>query len=223
MTDKKTKFSAPTHLELSQGESFSSDKTNLLENIQNQLMTDEQRKAYYAQIKAESYMRWLAFYYLGRREHSQKELREKLLAKQCSIEAVEKLLEEFAQEGYQSDERMTSAVIKEGIRKGHGHQRILQTLKQHKLNTIQRLSDIDNWINNHTEFFTDSQTIENQDNTEIDWLLLAVEARVKKYGSALPTTAKDKAKQFRFLQYRGFTADICFEALKYNLDNLVVP
>ncbi len=102
---------------------------DLLKNIENQLMTDEERQAYHAKIKGESYMRWLAFYYLGRREHSQKELREKLLAKDCDSEAVEALLIEFANEGYQSDERMTSALIKDSIGKKHGTIRIFQTLK----------------------------------------------------------------------------------------------
>ena len=55
------------------------DPKDLLDNIQRQLMSDEARQAYHAKIKAESYMRWLAFYYLGRREHSQKELRDKLM------------------------------------------------------------------------------------------------------------------------------------------------
>ena len=54
------------------------DPKSLLETIENQLMTDEQRQAYHDKLKAESYMRWLAFYYLGRREQSKKELRDKL-------------------------------------------------------------------------------------------------------------------------------------------------
>ena len=40
------------------------DPKSLLETIENQLMTDEQRQAYHDKLKAESYMRWLAFYYL---------------------------------------------------------------------------------------------------------------------------------------------------------------
>ena len=54
------------------------DPKSLLETIENQLMTDEQRQAYHDKLKAESYMHWLAFYYLGRREQSKKELRDKL-------------------------------------------------------------------------------------------------------------------------------------------------
>lgn len=200
---------------------------NILTNIQSQLMSDEEREAYHAKIKGESYMRWLAFYYLGRREHSKKELREKLLAKECEPQAVEDLLEEFEQEGYQSDDRMTSALIKDGIGKKHGKIRIFQTLKKHGLTTVSSVNDIQNWIDEHGEFFSDliiNATAEEQeeiiDNFEVDWLAQAVEARVKKYGDSIPTDPKEKSRQLRFLQYRGFDMSVCFEALKYNLESL---
>lgn len=200
---------------------------DLLKKLESQLMTDEEREAYHAKIKGESYMRWLAFYYLGRREHSQKELREKLLAKNCNPDAVEKLLIEFAQEGYQSDERMTSALIKDGITKKHGKIRIYQTLKKHGLKTLGSASDVNDWIDNHSEFFSDliiNATSEEQeeinDNYEVDWLAQAVEARVQKYGDSIPTDQKEKARQLRFLQYRGFDMSVCFDALKYNLTKL---
>ena len=54
----------------------------------------------------------------------------------------------------------------------------------------------------------------------VDWLKLAVSARTKKYGDDIPTEPKDKARQLRFLQYRGFNTDICFEALNYTLETL---
>lgn len=199
----------------------------LLANIQNQLMTDEERQAYHAKIKGESYMRWLAFYYLGRREHSKKELREKLLAKACEPQAVEYLLQEFESEGYQSDERMTSALIKDGIGKKHGKIRILQTLKKHGLTTISSATEVQTWIDEHGEFFSDlmiNVTAEEQENLNenyaVDWLAQAVEARVKKYGDDIPTDPKEKARQLRFLQYRGFDMSVCFDALKHNLDTL---
>lgn len=200
---------------------------NILTNIQSQLMSDEERTAYHAKIKGESYMRWLAFYYLGRREHSKKELREKLLAKECEPQAVEDLLQEFESEGYQSDERMTSALIKDGIGKKHGKIRILQTLKKHGLSTISSVDDIQMWIDEHGEFFSDlmiNATAKEQENLNenyaVDWLAQAVEARVKKYGEAIPTEPKEKARQLRFLQYRGFDMSVCFDALKHNLDTL---
>ena len=54
----------------------------------------------------------------------------------------------------------------------------------------------------------------------VDWLKMAVTARTKKYGDNIPVEQKEKAKQLRFLQYRGFKSDICFEALNYTLDSL---
>lgn len=211
------------------------DPKNLLETVQNQLMTDEERQAYHAKLKADSYMRWLAFYYLGRREQSQFELREKLLAKDCDPQAVEALLQEFVDEGYQSDERMTSALIKEGIGKNYGTIRIYQTLKKHGLTTITSASQINTWIEEHSDFFNDliindlekdeslDNALEKQDldqNYEVDWLTQAVEARCRKYGDSIPTDPKEKARQLRFLQYRGFGMDVCFDALKYDLASL---
>ena len=63
---------------------------------------------------------------------------------------------------------------------------------------------------------------DNEDNIVdgVDWLKLAVIARTKKYGDNVPTEQKDKAKQLRFLQYRGFNTDVCFAALNYTTDTL---
>jgi regulatory protein len=41
---------------------------------------------------------------------------------------------------------------------------------------------------------------------EREWLEPARRLRRRKFGAALPDTAAGKAKQARFLQYRGFTA-----------------
>lgn len=206
---------------------------NLLNGVQNQLMTDEERKAYHAKIKADSYMRWLAFYYLGRREQSQHELREKLLAKDCDPASVEALLQEFIEEGYQSDERMTSALIKEGIGKKYGTIRIYQILKKHGLTTVTSANQINLWIDEHSDFFNDLilNDIEDHDdqkpfnhfehdNYEVNWLIQAIEARVRKFGDAIPTDLKEKARQLRFLQYRGFDMGTCFDAIKYDLDSV---
>lgn len=202
----------------------------LLANLQSQLISEEARQAYRDQVKGEAYMRWLAFYYLGRREHSQRELRDKLLAKGCKTNAVEALLSEFIAEGYQSDERMTSALIKDGITKKHGIIRIYQTLKKHGLTTLTSASQINPWIEAHGDFFSDliinepppdvSGNASPADTYEVDWLQQAVEARVRKYGDSLPTDPKEKARQLRFLQYRGFSMDVCFDALKYTLASL---
>lgn len=51
------------------------------------------------------------------------------------------------------------------------------------------------------------------DSGDIDWYQLAKEARIKKFGDALPSEPKEKNKQIRHLQYKGFTMDMIFEAL----------
>ncbi|STW38650.1 Regulatory protein RecX [Klebsiella pneumoniae] len=51
------------------------------------------------------------------------------------------------------------------------------------------------------------------DNSDIDWYQLAKAARIKKFGEALPSEPKEKNKQIRHLQYKGFTMDMIFEAL----------
>lgn len=174
-----------------------------------------------AHNQSDSYMRWLAFYYLGNREHSKKELYDKLTNKGCDHHKVCALLVEFEQSGYQSDDRMTSSLIKEGIRKKHGTIRILQTLKKHGLHTVSSADDIKTWIAEHSVFAElivhDNTDNYQTDKADIDWLVQAVKVRVQKYGDTVPTNPKDKARQLRFLQYRGFEMSICFDALKYDL------
>lgn len=167
--------------------------------------------------RAINYMRWLAFYYLSKRELSQHELRQKLLAKDCDADAVEMLLIEFAEKGYQSDERCAYMIIRESIRKARGKQYIHQAFKEARLNFDSSLDDMIAQAGIDT--LTDGTALDSC-HDKIDWLYLAVEARCKKYGNAPPQTPKEKAKQLRFLQYRGYEMSVCFDALKYTLDDL---
>ena len=49
---------------------------------------------------------------------------------------------------------------------------------------------------------------------EHDWFDLAQQTRSKKFGEELPTERKEQARQLRFLQYRGFSSEQCWSALK---------
>jgi regulatory protein len=46
------------------------------------------------------------------------------------------------------------------------------------------------------------------DGLGVDWLVAARAARAKRFGDQLPGGAADRGAQMRFLQYRGFPADI---------------
>jgi regulatory protein len=54
----------------------------------------------------------------------------------------------------------------------------------------------------------DSETVEQAfGTTGTDWIQAAREARRRKFGPDLPADARARAKQARFLQYRGFSSD----------------
>lgn len=165
--------------------------------------------------KQTRYLRWLAFYYLSRRELSRHELRAKLIAKDCNPLQIDELLIEFADKGYQSDERCATMLVREAVRKGRGIHHIKDSLKKAGLDA-KDFGGLDELIARSGETLTDGTVLEGGAD-EIDWLKLAVEARCKKYGDTPPKDPKDKARQLRFLQYRGFEMDVCFEALKMTL------
>lgn len=181
------------------------------------LKTPEQREAEREHIKADSRLRWLAFYYLSIREHSRQELKDKLIAKQQNPDKVDALLDEFAEKGLQSEQRAAIMLIKESIRKGRGRRRIEHDFRQRKLDLPANIDEIIELAQSESQSFADYVA---DDGEQVNWLALAVEARVKKYGNAIPTMPKDKVKQLRFLQYRGFKAEVCYQAIKLNMQSL---
>lgn len=194
---------------------------NLPAALKAYLRTPEQRRADIDAIKAESRLRWLAFYYLSRREYGKAELKQKLLDKEQDPEKIDALLEEFEEKGYQSDYRTTLMLIRENIRKGRGRGRIKQEFYRKKITMPANIDELIDMANAESEEFSEFVD-DSADNLVdgVDWLKLAVAARTKKYGDDVPTEQKDKARQLRFLQYRGFKSDICFAALNYTLGTL---
>lgn len=194
---------------------------NLPAALKAYLRTPEQRQADIDAIKAESRLRWLAFYYLSRREYGKAELKQKLLDKEQDPDKIDALLDEFAEKGYQSDYRTTLMLIRENIRKGRGRARIKQEFYHKKIAMPGNIDELIDMANAESEEFSEFIDEDTDNLVEgVDWLKLAVTARTKKYGDDIPTEQKDKARQLRFLQYRGFNTDICFEALNYTLDTL---
>lgn len=130
---------------------------------------------------------------LTRREHSEYELRHKLLDLGATEVEILLILNEFKEKNWQNDERFCQAFIRHHAHKGHGEVMIKQELKQRGI------------VN--SDFITTELE-------EYDWFLLAQETRSKKFGEALPTERKEQARQYRFLQYRGFNNEQCWHALK---------
>ncbi|OBY74700.1 regulatory protein RecX [Acinetobacter gyllenbergii] len=138
-----------------------------------------------------SRLRSYAFALLTRRDYSQAELITKLNQYAINPEEVTKLVEELAQQNYQSDQRVAELTLASQLRKGKGLQRIKQALKAKQLDA---------------ELITE----ELQD---VDWLDQAYQLKLKKFGQEVATDPKIKAKQIRFLQYRGFDMGVIMKAI----------
>ncbi len=142
-------------------------------------------------------LRGLAFAMLGRREHSEQEFKQKLLDLDADPDEVAELIKEFQTSQYQSDQRMAEMIVRANVRKGRGPVRVKQTLRERNV-------DVE---------------LAQENLADTDWLSLARTLRVKKFGSELPTDPKEKARQLRFLQYRGFDMQTCTRAISgYELE-----
>lgn len=126
-----------------------------------------------------------AIYLLTQREHSAEELRRKLLKADFAFDEIEQNLHTLAESGLQSDQRFAEAYANSRSSKGFGSQRIRQELKERSVAT----SHIDAALTQ----------------IEIDWFSLAATVRIKRFGKHCPDDFRERAKQQRFLQYRGFT------------------
>ncbi len=125
---------------------------------------------------------------LSRREHSVRELRQKLQRKfECDASLINEELKRLTAENYQSDRRFAEAFIVSRTRKGFGPQRLTLELKERGIQ-----SDIvDEFLPQDIEY----------------WVGIASSVRQKRFASQ-PENLKEQMKQSRFLQYRGFSADI---------------
>jgi regulatory protein len=125
-----------------------------------------------------------AINYLSNRELSQLELEQKLIANAVAPTVVAQVIAQLIAKGYQSDARFAAAYVKMRIAKGYGLLYIRQALQQRGIEATLISATV-------AEFAP-------------DWLQLARQARIKRFGTALPNNSKDYAKQSRFLYQRGF-------------------
>lgn len=139
-------------------------------------------------------VREAAMDYLSRREHTTHELAQKLLNKEYETEEVHEALEKLSAEGLLSDERFVEAFVYHRMHRGSGPFKIHAELRQKGV--------------------SDAMIAEFLDERDSAWLNIAQEVRVKKFGPAFPSDIKEKARQARFLQQRGFTHEQTRVALR---------
>jgi len=125
--------------------------------------------------------------FLARREYGQTELIRKLADKGFERDVAAEAVTRLTLDGLQSDERFTEAFVQSRINQGKGPVRIRLDLGQKGI--------------------SDSLIEVVLEEAGADWRALAREQRIKKFGQDLPPDFKEKARQMRFLQYRGFEQD----------------
>lgn len=138
-------------------------------------------------------IRIVALDLLAQREHSRLELQNKLLQKDFAHDEVELLLNTLIAENLLSDERFCEAFIRNRIKKGQGGLRIKEELRQRGIS---------------------NELISHYLNSQNDWQEKLAIVRRKKFGDAIPKDFKERAKQMRFLQYRGFSIEQINEAFR---------
>jgi len=124
---------------------------------------------------------------LSGREHSIEELRRKLVRKGYPPQTIDPVIQKLAGKRLVSDERFTANFVHHHAKRGQGPLRIRAALRQQGI--------------------ADSQVEEALQSADVDWVQLAREVRRRKFGAVSPRSLGERAKQARFLQYRGFDAE----------------
>ncbi len=124
---------------------------------------------------------------LARREHTRGELERKLKTAGFDTDVAAVVLEALDDEGLQSDARFVESFLQSRINQGKGPARIRAELREKGV----------------SESVTDAAI----ESAGVDWRALAADVRQKKFGVATPADFRDKSRQMRFLQYRGFESE----------------
>jgi regulatory protein len=132
-------------------------------------------------------LRSRALYWISRKEYSIKALYEKLEGI-CDDEImVADLMEDFIQRDWVNNERFMASFTRLKMNSGLGQMRIKRELTQQGI----KESDVNMYF----------------EASEFDWFEQALNTYQKKYGDSPCEDYKERAKRFRFMQYRGFNSD----------------
>ena len=125
--------------------------------------------------------------YLARREHARGELLDKLTRFGFDADVADEAIARLVGDGLQSDARFAEAFVRSRINQGKGPARIRADLRERGL--------------------ADAAIDLALEEADEDWYALARDVRLKKFGPDTPSEFREKARQMRFLQSRGFEPD----------------
>ena len=130
---------------------------------------------------------------LARREHAHFELMRKLSAKGFEDALIETVLNELSSEQLLSEHRFANEFVRSRAAKGYGPNRIRSELQARRVDEV---------------------IIEAYLQSDWDWFEQAVRVNEKRFGDKAVSDVKIRAKQYRFLQYRGFSPEQISAALR---------
>ncbi|WP_064619982.1 recombination regulator RecX [Pseudomonas sp. GR 6-02] len=125
---------------------------------------------------------------LARREHGRVELTRKLRQRGAPPEMIDTALDRLTEEGLLSESRYLESFVSYRARSGYGPLRIREELSQRGL----QRTDI--------ELALRESGIDWQEQLEDTWR--------RKFSGHLPIDARERAKQGRFLSYRGYSMEM---------------
>jgi regulatory protein len=135
---------------------------------------------------------------LARRNYSSTELARKLRDKGADAALLATLLERLFAENLLDDDRYIDNFIRAHAGRGHGPLRVRAELWQVGLS---------------------GPLVEEAIAAYPEWPAVARAARLKKFGPKPPASAVERARQLRFLSYRGFTSAQVRGALGWDIDS----
>jgi regulatory protein len=131
---------------------------------------------------------------LARREHGRVELTRKLAKRGAPPELIDTALERLAQEGLLSEARYLESFVGYRARAGYGPLRIREELIQRGLPRV----DVEQALGD----------------CGIDWREQLEQTWRRKFAGQLPGDARERARQGRFLSYRGYPLDLIGRLLR---------
>jgi len=124
---------------------------------------------------------------LARREHSARELTQKLLARAYEPAQVEAVVAQLRAEGLLSEQRFAEEFIRARRNRGYGPMRIRAELSERGVDP----AVADPYLHASEE----------------DWQAQALAQYKKRFGGRRPASLAERGKHYRFLSSRGFTAE----------------
>jgi regulatory protein len=144
-------------------------------------------------------VRRVAMDLLARREHGRSELTRKLRQRGAPQELIDSALDRLAEDGLLDESRYLHSYIASRARAGCGPARIREELAQRGLPR----AEVEQALGQ----------------CEVDWSEQLREVWRRKFAGQLPQDAKERARQGRFLVYRGYSMEQVGRLLRNALDD----